>query len=442
MTTPEDPNQPDPRREQRDRWPEGEPEETPGRDPAPGEEPEPRSPDPRRPIPEEPEPWSPEPGVPGPGPGEPGPRTPWPEEPGTPGPGGPRPGSPGPGERPPGERPPWERPPGEPLSIPDEPVTPRHPDMPTAPEVPEPLQDDSTERFQHPEPGQYGGQHAGRPEGIPGTSPYGGQGTPYGQSPPSRGAHAAGREEPPGTSGQEPPVWDTPAQGVSGQGTPYGQEPSGQGTSGQGVPYGQEPGERGTPYGGQGGQARPGEWEAPSYGQQAAHGQESQEGPYGQGQQGYPGTGQGYPAGQEYPGAGQGQPYQAPLTPGGPGYPGAPPYQGGYQSPYQKSGGGLGTTALVLGIASIFLLLACGLGVLTAIAGLIIGLVALAKNSNRGRAIWGIALSALALVLAVVFLTWFYSRVGDCMNLPQNLQQRCVEERLGVQVQSAPQWLP
>ncbi|MEV4097068.1 hypothetical protein [Streptosporangium saharense] len=345
-------------------------------------------------------------------------------------------------------------------------MAPRHPDMPTAPEVPEPLQNDSTEVFQRPEPGQYGGQHAGRSEGIPGTSPYGGQGTPYGESPPSRGAHASGQEEPPG--------WGTPAQDASGQGTPYGQEPSGQGSSGQGVPYGQEPGERGTPYGGQGGQARPGEWETPSYGQRAAHGQESQEGPYGQGQQGrpgtgqgqqgypagqeypgqgqqghpetgqgYPGTGQGYPgAGQEYPGAGQGQPYQAPLTPGGPGYPGAPPYQGGYQSPYQKSGGGLGTTALVLGIASIFLLVACGLGVLTAIAGLIIGLVALAKNSNRGRAIWGIVLSALALVLAVVFLTWFYSRVGDCMNLPQNLQQRCVEERLGVQVQSAPQWSP
>ncbi|MER7212355.1 DUF4190 domain-containing protein [Streptosporangium sp. NPDC000239] len=244
--------------------------------------------------------------------------------------------------------------------------------------------------FQYPEPGRYGG--------IPGASPYGGQ----------------------GAQGQ-----GAPYGGASGGASPYGQQAAGH-RGGQEGPYGEEHRESG--------QAGPYGQEYPGAGQERPYGQErpgaGQEGPYGQ----HPGAGREGAYGQE-------QPYQPPLTPGGPGYPGAPPYQGGYQSPYQKPrGGGLGTASLVLGIASIFLLVVCGLGVLTAIAGLVIGIVAFVKDSNRGRAVGGIVLSVLALIIAVVFLTWFYSTVGDCMDLPPGLQQRCVEERLGVQVQSAPQW--
>lgn len=101
-------------------------------------------------------------------------------------------------------------------------------------------------------------------------------------------------------------------------------------------------------------------------------------------------------------------------------------------------GGGLGTAALVLGIVSLFLLVVCGLGVLTAIVGLVLGIVAVVRNSNRGRAWVGIALSVLTLIIAVVLLSWIYSKVGDCANLPPELQQRCIEERFGVQFQNTP----
>jgi hypothetical protein len=100
-------------------------------------------------------------------------------------------------------------------------------------------------------------------------------------------------------------------------------------------------------------------------------------------------------------------------------------------------GGGLGTAALVLGILSLFLLFVCGVGVLTAIAGLIVGFIAVFKNSNKGRAIAGIVLSALTLILAVIGFTWFVTNFQECFNLPTQAEvQRCVERKLGVTVES------
>ncbi|WP_344861444.1 hypothetical protein [Planomonospora alba] len=103
--------------------------------------------------------------------------------------------------------------------------------------------------------------------------------------------------------------------------------------------------------------------------------------------------------------------------------------------PATGRGGGLGTAALVLGIASVLLLVACGLGVLTAIAGLIVGFIAVAKDANRRRAWVGIALSALALVIAAASVVWFFSRASACMDLPPGLQERCLEERFGIRVE-------
>ncbi|MBB4938088.1 hypothetical protein FHR32_002393 [Streptosporangium album] len=149
------------------------------------------------------------------------------------------------------------------------------------------------------------------------------------------------------------------------------------------------------------------------------------------------------PGGPPYPPQGNlaypsGQPYQG-QPPPYPGYPGGTPYPPPPGSDWsRRQGGGLGTTALVLGIVSLFLLVVCGLGVLTAIAGLIVGIVAVVKNSNRGRAWVGIVLSALTLIIAAVLLSWLYSRIGDCAGLPAELQQRCIEQRLGVQIQSNP----
>ncbi|WP_344932634.1 hypothetical protein [Sphaerisporangium flaviroseum] len=74
---------------------------------------------------------------------------------------------------------------------------------------------------------------------------------------------------------------------------------------------------------------------------------------------------------------------------------------------------------------------------LTAIAGLIVGFIAVAKNAHKGRAIIGIVLSALTLVLAVIGFTWFVNNFQECFNLPtQSEAQQCVERKLGVNVES------
>jgi hypothetical protein len=153
------------------------------------------------------------------------------------------------------------------------------------------------------------------------------------------------------------------------------------------------------------------------------------------GQGGYRDRGaEGYGAGQEYQGGG----YQGPGPYGGPpyppqGYPGGP---AAYGTP--RPGGGLATASLVLGIVSLFLLFLCGLGVITAIIGIILGIIAVVRNVNKGRAWAGIILSVLAIILAAVAIGWFYTNFSECMNLPtQELAQRCVESKLGVSPTSA-----
>ncbi|MEU8267421.1 DUF4190 domain-containing protein [Sphaerisporangium sp. NPDC049002] len=178
--------------------------------------------------------------------------------------------------------------------------------------------------------------------------------------------------------------------------------------------------------------------------------------PYGEPPGGYPLGGQpphggeppgGYPPG-GYPPGGQ-PPYGQPPygePPGGqppygtPPYGGPPPYgqppPGGWPAGGRR-GGGLGTAALVLGIVSLFLLLICGVGVLTAIAGLIVGIMAVIRNSNKGRAIVGIVLSALTLILGIIGFTWFVNNFQECFTLPTQAEaQQCVERKLGVNVQT------
>ncbi|MFC7647078.1 DUF4190 domain-containing protein [Streptosporangium lutulentum] len=183
-----------------------------------------------------------------------------------------------------------------------------------------------------------------------------------------------------------------------------------------------------------------------SYGA-ASHGEEPRwEAPYGAASQGegarpggpYGGPSQpapmGDPAYPSYPPQG-GSPYQMPSSPGGPMYPGGMPYPAGPGGPPMRGqGGGLGTASLVLGIVSVLLLVACGIGLLTAVVGLILGIVAVVKHSNRGRAWAGIILSVLTMIIAAVFVGWLYNKVGDCVNLPTELQQRCIEDRFGVQI--------
>lgn len=171
------------------------------------------------------------------------------------------------------------------------------------------------------------------------------------------------------------------------------------------------------------------------YGEQPRYGEAQQAGqPYGG-----PGPQTPSAVGPYQPAQGAAGPYQPPPypPPGAPAYPGAAPYPA-YPGEGRRQGDGLGTAALVLGIVAIVSLIACGLGVLVAIVGLVVGIIALAKKSGPGRAWAGIALSVLTLIIAAVFLSWLYSKVGDCANLPPELQQRCIEDRFGVRLRPAP----
>ncbi|MEO3813003.1 DUF4190 domain-containing protein [Sphaerisporangium sp. B11E5] len=130
-----------------------------------------------------------------------------------------------------------------------------------------------------------------------------------------------------------------------------------------------------------------------------------------------------------------GQPYGGTTPPsyGEPPYYGGPPPYGQYPPGGQPSGG-LGTASLVLGILSIVLLLVCGIGLLTAIAGLIVGFIALARRSNKGRAIVGLVLSGLTLLLGVLAFVWFLNTFQECLDAPTQAEaQSCVERKLGVQ---------
>jgi zinc transporter ZupT len=93
----------------------------------------------------------------------------------------------------------------------------------------------------------------------------------------------------------------------------------------------------------------------------------------------------------------------------------------------------------VLGILSIVLLLVCGIGLLTAVAGLVVGFIALARRSNKGRAIVGLVLSGLTLLLGVIAFVWFLNTFQECLDQPTQAEvQSCVESKLGVQQPVAP----
>ncbi|MER6174505.1 hypothetical protein [Streptosporangium sp. NPDC001681] len=303
---------------------------------------------------------------------------------------------------------PGETPNRPPPPVPEEPRVPPHPDTPVAPEVPQPDQAGDPDAPKGDETPESGGREREVPEPeerpphpVPGATPAaypgweGASEAPGGPDHP--GPTQPSRYEPPEPSAEpaaQPrptePAPGTPQPGYSGRHA-YGEQPR----------YG-EAQQAGQPYGGPGPQTP------------------SAEGPY-QPPQGAPG------------------PYQPPPypPPGMPAYPGAAPYPA-YPGEGRRQSDGLGTAALVLGIVAIVSLVVCGLGVLVAIVGLIVGIVALVKKSAPGRAWVGIALSVLTLIIAAAFLSWLYSKIGDCANLPPELQQRCIEDRFGVRLQPTP----
>ncbi|GAA1023990.1 hypothetical protein Aple_093710 [Acrocarpospora pleiomorpha] len=96
----------------------------------------------------------------------------------------------------------------------------------------------------------------------------------------------------------------------------------------------------------------------------------------------------------------------------------------------------------MLGIASIILLFLCGIGMLTAIIGVIVGIVAIAKRSNKPRAIIGLVLSIATLVLgsilAAVLWSWVHNKgIDECFDTAlhptQESAQRCLERKLNAE---------
>ncbi|MFC5835761.1 DUF4190 domain-containing protein [Nonomuraea insulae] len=121
--------------------------------------------------------------------------------------------------------------------------------------------------------------------------------------------------------------------------------------------------------------------------------------------------------------------YPPPAPPGSP-YGQYGPQYGDY-GPYQqpRPGSGLATASLVLGVASPFLVFVCFTGLITAILSIVFGCVALAKRVGKGRAVAGIVISALSLVLFAIVAIWFWNVVQECAHLPGQLADRCFQDR-------------
>ena len=102
--------------------------------------------------------------------------------------------------------------------------------------------------------------------------------------------------------------------------------------------------------------------------------------------------------------------YQPPPPP--PGYQ-PPPQQGYYGKPAVIPGKGQSMAAMILGIASLTVAAALGFGFITAIIGLILGIIGRKKSSAAGAptgmATAGIILSAIAIVLNIAVVIACFS---------------------------------
>ena len=121
--------------------------------------------------------------------------------------------------------------------------------------------------------------------------------------------------------------------------------------------------------------------------------------------------------------------YQAP-TYAAPGYPAGNPSPGH---------GGLAITALVIAIVALVFCWIPFLGIVLALAGLILGIVAWAgagsKNRPKGMGVAATVVSIVALLGAIAvtaLVIWVWDKVESCAdpNLTQQQQERCVEDAL------------
>jgi hypothetical protein len=92
---------------------------------------------------------------------------------------------------------------------------------------------------------------------------------------------------------------------------------------------------------------------------------------------------------------------------------------------------GLAVASLALGLAGIPALAICGLGLVFGVAGLVLGVTALVRGTDRDLAIAGIVASAVALILGTTVIVWLVSQAakcGDTSDYPDALSRdRCIE---------------
>jgi hypothetical protein len=93
----------------------------------------------------------------------------------------------------------------------------------------------------------------------------------------------------------------------------------------------------------------------------------------------------------------------------------------------------MGIAALMLGVLALPTLLLCGMGLVVALAGLLVGGVAFARKNGRAFAVTGITLSALTLVAGGLGVSWFLAQARQCANTAKypdaEARERCVQDR-------------
>ncbi len=102
------------------------------------------------------------------------------------------------------------------------------------------------------------------------------------------------------------------------------------------------------------------------------------------------------------------------FTPPPPGAPGGFTPAAPYGQPLPSGNNGLAIAALVLGIVSLALTLLCGIGLLTGVPAIVLGVLALRKISEqpgltgRGLAIGGIVTGAVGVVISLLLVLFLF----------------------------------
>lgn len=79
------------------------------------------------------------------------------------------------------------------------------------------------------------------------------------------------------------------------------------------------------------------------------------------------------------------------------------------QQPQGQKSDGLAIASMVLGISSVLFSCCYGLGIIPAIVGLVLGIIAKTKGQNNGFALTGIITSAIIIFLVIIGVIAFFA---------------------------------